>query len=79
MKYLYDVFALCAEKDCNDLTIALAMFKADHPEADITHEKDKEMRGFMALHYEELVDAFKAHDRAAFDAAVAAMIEADKA
>ena len=69
MRYLYDVFAMCEEKDCNDLTIALAMFAHEHPEADITHEKDKAMREFMGRHYEELVAAFKAHDRAVFDAA----------
>lgn len=41
-------------------------------------EKTAEVRRFIGGHYSALVDAFKAHDRASFDAVVAECIKADE-
>lgn len=76
MKYLYDVFVYGDEKGCSGLDIALAMYRADHPEH-IDAAEDKKMRSFMAQHYNALVDAFKLRDREHFDALVERIIAAE--
>ena len=78
MKYLYDVYSICEEKDCPDLTIALAMFRAEHPDC-IDHETDKAMRLFIGRNGEDLAAAFKAHNRAAFDTVVERLIAMEQA
>lgn len=76
--YIFDIFETTRKNDANDLTIGLAMFVAEHPEVEITHEEDKAIREFMGRHYEELVAAFKLQDRAKFDEVVEACKKADE-
>lgn len=78
MKHLYDIYTLCKERDCVDLTIAIAMYRAEHPDV-IDSVEDREMREFIGRHGKELSAAFKAQDRAAFDAVVAACMDRDAA
>lgn len=53
---LYDVYALTRAVDAPDLTIGLAHYRERHPE--LTHEEEKELRGFMGRHGQELAKAF---------------------
>lgn len=78
MRYLYDVFVTCAENDCPDLMIALAMYRGDHPDR-VDDAESKEMRMFIARHYEELVEAFEVRDPMLFDTVVERIIAAEKA
>ena len=68
--YIYDIFAACEELDLPDLTVALAHHKSAHPIPDGMTEQG--INKFVGGHYEALVDAFAAHDREAFAAAVEA-------
>lgn len=71
---LHEIYSITRENKLPDLTIGLAMFKAEHPEVTITHEEDKAIREFMGRHGQELAAAFP--DRDAFAKAVAAgMVE----
>lgn len=76
--YIYDIFETNRKNKSPDLTIGLAMFVAEHPEVDISHEEDKAIREFMGAHYEDLVAAFKLQDRAKFDEVVEACKKADE-
>ena len=71
---LYEIYTITRDNQANDLTIGLAMYRAQHPGL-LTHEEDKAIRAFMGRHGRELSDAFP--DRTAFDAAVEACENAD--
>lgn len=74
--YIYDIFETCEEKDLPDLTLALAHLKATQPIPDGLTEK--QVNTFVGDHYEDLVKAYKAHDRTVFAAAVAAAVLEDE-
>ena len=74
--YIYDIFATCEELDLPDLTIALAHHKEAHPIPEGMTEQG--INEFVGNHYEALVDAFAAHDREAFAAAVGAGVREDE-
>lgn len=69
--YIYDIFQTCEDMDLPDLTVALAHHKA----ANMTEQG---INAFIGGHYEALVDAFAAHDREAFAAAVEAGVREDE-
>ena len=74
--YIYDIFATCEELDLPDLTVALAHHKEAHPIPEgMTEQGINELVG---NHSEALVDAFAAHDRETFAAAVAAGVKEDE-
>ncbi|MEM5780685.1 MAG: hypothetical protein AAGU02_06025 [Lawsonibacter sp.] len=66
---LYKIYETTRENQAPDLTIGLAMYKAEHPGV-ITHEQDREIREFMGRHGQELAKAFP--DPEAFAKAVSA-------
>lgn len=74
--YIYDIFETCETKDLPDLTIALAHLKTTQPIPDGLTEK--QINEFVGDHYEDLVKAYKAHDRAVFADAVAAAVLEDE-
>lgn len=74
--YIYDIFETCEKKDLPDLTIALAQLKTVKPIPDGLTEK--QINEFIGDHYEDLVKAYKAHDRAVFADAVAAAVLEDE-
>lgn len=74
--YIYDIFETTEKNDAPDLTIGLAMLKAEQPVPD---EEDKAVREFLGRHYEALVASYKARDREAFAAVVAACEAEDAA
>lgn len=76
MKNLYDIYLTNEKNDAPDLTIGLAMYKAEHP-GEITHEGDAAIRQFIGRHGAVLAQAFKAHDRAMFEAVVDECIKKD--
>lgn len=55
---LYGIYEATRDNKAPDLTIGLAMFKADHPEVTISHEEDKAIREFIGKHSKELADGF---------------------
>lgn len=61
---LYDIFEMTRKHDAPDLTIGLAMLRAERP--DITDEEDKAVREFLGRHGEELAAGFRTGDRACF-------------
>lgn len=74
-EYIYDIFE---ETECNqdpDLLIGLAKLQAEQPIPEGITEK--ELCTFIGRHYQALVDAYKAHDRAAFEKTVLACETAD--
>ena len=66
---LYGIYEATRDNKAPDLTIGLAMYKAEHPEVTITHEEDKAIREFMGKHGQKLAKAFP--DPEAFAKAVA--------
>lgn len=72
---LYNIYEVTRKNQAPDLTIGLAMFKAENPGV-ITHEEDKAFREFMGRYGRELAGAFP--DRDKFAAAVAEGIAEDK-
>ena len=74
--YIYDIFETCEKNDLPDLTIALAHLKVTQPIPDGLTEK--QVNAFVGDHYEDLVNAYKAHDRAVFADAVAAAVLEDE-
>ena len=74
-EYIYDIFETTEKNGDPDLTIGLAKLKADKPIPEGTTEK--ELCQFIGRHYHELVDAYKAHDRGAFEETVLACETAD--
>ena len=75
--YIYDIFETTRKNDAPDLTIGLAMLRAEKPIPE--GMTDDGIREFLGRHYEALVDAFKAGDREAFAEAVAACEAEDTA
>lgn len=75
---LYGVFETTRKEGANDLTIGLAMYKAEHPELDMSFEEDKALRLFMARHYQKLVAAFRHRDREIFARTVEHCVKEDE-
>ena len=74
-EYIYDIFETTEKNGDPDLTIGLAKLQADKPIPEGITEK--ELCSFIGRHYHELVDAYKGHDRAAFEETVLACETAD--
>ena len=74
--YIYNIFETCEKNDLPDLILALAHHKAAAPIPDGMTEKG--IKQFMGRHYDELVEAYQAGDRAAFAQVVAACEKADQ-
>lgn len=76
-KTLYEIFEATRKHDLPDLTLGMAVVRHEHPDL-ITDDNDRPIREFIGAHYEELVAAY-AKGAVAFEEAVAACEEADKA
>lgn len=74
-EYIYDIFEETERNQDPDLLIGLAKLQAEQPIPEGTTEK--ELCAFIGRHYHDLVDAYKAHDRAAFEETVLACETAD--
>lgn len=74
-EYIYDIFETTEKNGDPDLFIGLARLKVNKPIPEDTTEK--EMCSFIGRHYNALVDAYKGHDRAAFEETVLACEEQD--
>lgn len=74
-EYIYDIFEITEKNGDPDLFIGLAKLKVDKPIPEDTTEG--EICEFIGRHYQALVDAYKAHDRAAFEETVLACETAD--
>lgn len=74
-EYIYDIFEETERNQDPDLLIGLAKLQAEQPIPEGTTEK--ELCTFIGRHYQTLVDAYKAHDRAAFEETVLACEEQD--
>lgn len=74
-EYIYDIFEETERNQDPDLLIGLAKLQAEQPIPEGITEK--ELCSFIGRHYNALVDAYKAHDRAAFEEAVLACETAD--
>ncbi len=70
VEYIYDIFEETERNQDPDLLIGLAKLQAEQPIPEGITEK--ELCSFIGRHYQTLVDAYKAHDRAAFEEAVLA-------
>lgn len=68
---LYGIYETTHDNQVPDLTIGLAMYKAEHPEDPISHEEDKAIREFIGRHGQELAQSF-AEGTEAFAEVVAA-------
>lgn len=55
---LYGIYETTRTNQVPDLTIGLAMYKAEHPEDPISHEEDKAIREFIGRHGQALAQAF---------------------
>lgn len=55
---LYGIYKTTRDNKAPDLTIGLAMFKAEHPEVTISHEEAKAIREFIGKHSRSLADGF---------------------
>ena len=55
---LYKIYETTRDNSAPDLTIGLAMLRAEHPEVRITHGEDKALRAFMGRHGRKLARAF---------------------
>lgn len=75
VEYIYDIFETTEKNSDPDLFIGLARLKVNKPIPDGTTEE--ELCTFIGRHYQALVDAYKAHDRAAFEETVLACETAD--
>lgn len=74
-EYIYNIFETTERNQDPDLLIGLAKLQAEQPIPENTNEK--ELCSFIGRHYQALVDAYKAHDRAAFEETVLACEEQD--
>lgn len=74
-EYIYDIFEETERNQDPDLLIGLAKLQAEQPIPEGTTEK--ELCSFIGRHYKALVDAYKAHDRGAFEETVLACETAD--
>lgn len=73
---LFDIYETTKRNEAPDLTIGMAMYKAEHPEVKIDHEEGKAIREFMGRHYNVLTKAF-VDGPEAFEKAVAVCEERD--
>lgn len=73
--YIYNIFEETEKNGDPDLIIGLAKLQAEQPIPEGITEK--ELCSFIGRHYHALVDAYKAHDRAAFEETVLACEEQD--
>ena len=69
-EYIYNIFEVTERNHDHDLLIGMAKLKAAKPLPEGTTEG--EICKFIGRHYQALVDAYKAHDLAAFEEAVLA-------
>ena len=69
-EYIYDIFKTTERSHDHDLLIGMAKLKAVKPLPEGTTEG--EICKFIGRHYQALVDAYKAHDLAAFEESVLA-------
>lgn len=78
MKHIYEVFEITEKLNIPDVFIGLAHFIAENPDV-IPMSRYHEYRKFISRHYHKLVDAFKAHDKEAFEKVVNTLVamEAD--
>ena len=74
-EYIYDIFETTEKNGDPDLIIGLAKLQAEQPIPEGVTEK--ELCSFIGRHYHKLVDAYKAHDRGAFEETVLACEEQD--
>lgn len=74
-EYIYDIFEETERNQDPDLLIGLAKLQAEQPIPEGITEK--ELCSFIGRHYQALVDAYNAHDRAAFEETVLACETAD--
>lgn len=74
-EYIYNIFEVTERNHDHDLLIGMAKLKVAKPIPEDTTEG--ELCEFIGCHYQALVDAYKAHDRAAFEEAVLACEEQD--
>ena len=74
-EYIYDIFETTEKNGDPDLIIGLAKLQAEQPIPEGITEK--ELCSFIGRHYKALVDAYKGHDRAAFEETVLACESAD--
>ena len=74
-EYIYDIFETTEKNGDPDLFIGLAKLQTEQPIPEGTTEK--ELCQFIGRHYQALVDAYKGHDRGAFEEAVLACETAD--
>lgn len=74
-EYIYDIFEETERNQDPDLLIGLSKLQAEQPIPEGTTEK--ELCTFIGRHYQALVDAYKGHDRAAFEETVLACEEQD--
>ncbi len=75
---LYNIYETTRANKAPDLTIGLAMYKAEHPGV-ITHEQDREIREFMGRHGQELAAAFPDPEKFTYAVAACAAEDAEKA
>lgn len=69
-EYIYNIFEVTERNHDHDLLIGMAKLMAAKPLPEGTTEG--EICKFIGRHYQALVDAYKAHDLAAFEEAVLA-------
>lgn len=74
-EYIYNIFEVTERNHDHDLLIGMAKLMASKPLPEGTTEG--EICKFIGRHYQALVDAYKAHDLAAFEEAVLACETAD--
>lgn len=74
-EYIYNIFEVTERNHDHDLLIGMAKLMAAKPLPEGTTEG--EICKFIGRHYQALVDAYKAHDLAAFEEAVLACETAD--
>ena len=74
-EYIYDIFEETERNQDPDLFIGLAKLKVAKPIPEGATEG--EICKFIGRHYQALVDAYKCHDRAAFEEVVLACEEQD--
>lgn len=73
--YIYDIFEATEKNRDHDLFVGMAKLKAAKPLPEGMDER--ELCRFIGKHYHELVEAYKGHDRGAFEETVLACEEQD--
>lgn len=78
MNCLYEIYEIGRKNKLNDLTIAIAQYRAENP-GEIDFEKDKTIRMFISRNRIRLANAFNDGDKDSFNAEVAAIIAEEAA